>query len=1202
MINIPFQSFELDINKLTEIPILYICKPNKQIISILDSYFDFNYNPKLSQIDELSFSILTDIEIDHQLIRNENFDLIKYKYLILLDFMSQRKYFVINTVESNSEENSYSKKVTCYSLEYNLSDEIINYSNEETDYSKNCTEIATILLENTIWTIGTISASLDLKYLQFSFSEQTCIDCLFSVATSFSALVFFDTENYTVSFLDDLTSEENIENIYNSTNYPLVLDYGKYIQNLTYSPNPDTFCTHLRVLGANDLTINSVNITGGDELVDYYFFMHPFSRLEDGTIVSHSDYMSDELCISIENFQSKISTYEGQYATLTDNKIALQEQVNSKNTELSNLNIEMLVILDSLDIAQSNGQDTDDLIWQRNTKQEYIDNKKKEIYSLLFNITIDTPCTSSGNILLYLNDITMNIPLISGDNTTAIALKICDYINNRYYNYDNKFPLNSTFKAIYNGNNIINVIHYTTEIGNALFSYIDDTDSTGVTGTFTDNVNNGLENQIADIDSQMLAISNDLAMENNFSDDNIFELKQSYIKKRQIRNDSISNPKILLEYGKSQFKKYYSIPISLDIDLVDMYNCLDVGCQIDRYHIKVGEIIRCKYDKFSIDVKAIITEIDYSYDNGSVTIVINNIADISKDKDKFLALLNKNISTTIEFNNLKTDFNSINGTNNQVANIIETLQGKYTGELNLASNEYCSLDRRGLTATDPNDPKRILRLTHGILGLSKTGGDNFETCISADGIVAEKLIGEIILGNSLTIDASDAEGVQYFTVNQNGFQIMNMILSLLRSDNKSRIIINPTVGFSIQQNKATPPAEDWVDVITIDNNGVINLRELKLNNTEGNTVLNLSGLSNEINFDNFLTKFGTVYADNLNINGMEIKDELSELREIKTQITTDGHIETMAANNSQLFTKFGFNPNHIKRYPNKIWNSSFNSYNPITLLADYWNGGQIEFNSSFDDTTSLRISPSGTIFQEQINGEGLPDSAWWNNQNSRYSLRKKGGAIKLSVHRLLNNEPLTIVNNYGETEISDSYLIFPSTEDWDDGYISFYCLNPISSGKQYLKIQNIDTVDAYIDAVQVEPDFTEYYPSFYTYGPKSYTTAEISSTETLEYGNADYNNLGGIEFILVYAYETMPVVTTDIAIDYNINGDIGDELIGSDLRLVPVCMKDEISVNGVPTMLYSRIIVYCKGNNIPSSIASGKITLKANCYGRVSKT
>jgi len=1184
LINISaFTSFELDINKLTEIPKLYICKPNKQIVSILDSYFDFNYNPKLSQIDELSFSILTDIEIDHQLIRNENFDLIKYKYLILLDFMSQRKYFVINTVESNSEENSYSKKVTCYSLEYNLSDEIINYSNEETDYSKNCTEIATILLENTIWTIGTISASLDLKYLQFSFSEQTCIDCLFSVATSFSALVFFDTENYTVSFLDDLTSEENIENIYNSTNYPLVLDYGKYIQNLTYSPNPDTFCTHLRVLGANDLTINSVNITGGDELVDYYFFMHPFSRLEDGTIVSHSDYMSDELCISIENFQSKISTYEGQYATLTDNKIALQEQVNSKNTELSNLNIEMLVILDSLDIAQSNGQDTDDLIWQRNTKQEYIDNKKKEIYSLLFNITIDTPCTSSGNILLYLNDITMNIPLISGDNTTAIALKICDYINNRYYNYDNKFPLNSTFKAIYNGNNIINVIHYTTEIGNALFSYIDDTDSTGVTGTFTDNVNNGLENQIADIDSQMLAISNDLAMENNFSDDNIFELKQSYIKKRQIRNDSISNPKILLEYGKSQFKKYYSIPISLDIDLVDMYNCLDVGCQIDRYHIKVGEIIRCKYDKFSIDVKAIITEIDYSYDNGSVTIVINNIADISKDKDKFLALLNKNISTTIEFNNLKTDFNSINGTNNQVANIIETLQGKYTGELNLASNEYCSLDRRGLTATDPNDPKRILRLTHGILGLSKTGGDNFETCISADGIVAEKLIGEIILGNSLTIDASDAEGVQYFTVNQNGFQIMNMILSLLRSDNKSRIIINPTVGFSIQQNKATPPAEDWINVITIDNNGVINLRELKLNNTEGNTVLDISGENNIINFSNFITKNGVIEAENLKLNGMDIEDELGN---IWTSINEYGQLAITASNNVKSITPDGIISSHVDcDYPNKYSNSGGENHDPVTLRPLYHSGGAVSFESAYDNTVSIKISPSQEIHQinEESTNSGLANPDWWGGRDSRFSFKMKGGTVgvnslKVSILKFSDNTPLTIVDDSGEEEVSDTFIYYQGVSDWDIGSSkSFYFLNPLPTGFIYVKYENVSANDIYIDQMMIKPKFGKY-PGIFQSGPYSFPTSSFAISEYQEYVTSDYSSIG-IEVILQNRY-----------LDCTVNGmpwttsDDPNELNGQ-----PIYFHGKFEKQNIGGLDYFYKLILTPIGTVPTTLTNGKI-------------
>jgi len=667
LINISFQSFELDLTKLNEIPKLYICKPNKQTISILDSFFNYQFNPKLSQINELNFSILTDIEIDNQLVRNKDFDLLKYKYLIRLEFMNQIEYYVINSIESVSDQNTFLKNVNCYSLAFNLSDEIITYSNEDTDYSKNCSEIVSIVLENTVWQIGAISASLDLKYLQFSFSSQTALDCLNSIATSFSALLYFNTVNYTVSLSDDLTSIENIEKIANSTNYALVFDYGKYIQSLNLKPNSDSFCTHLCVIGANDLTINSVSITGSDTLVDYSYFMFPFSRDEFGNIIRHSDYMSDQLCISIEDYNSKISSYEGQFESLTNQKISLQSTLNTKYTQLNTLNTEMLVILDSLDIAQVNNQDTDDLLWERDTKQDYIDAKKKEINSLIFDITIDTPCINSGNILLYLNDITMNIPLVSGDNTTAIALKICDYINDRYYNYDNKFPLSSTFKAIYNGNNIINVIHYTVEEGNALFSYIEDVDNTGVTGTFSDNVNNGLENQIVNINSQIDSLTSLLSLEENFTEEELFELKQSYVKKREIRNDNISNPKILLEYGRNEFKKYSSLPISIELSLIDLYNCLDVACQLDRNKLKLGEIVRVKYDKFYIDIKCIITEFSYDYDQGSIDVVISNIADISKDRDKYLALLNQSISTSVELASSKSDWNKINSTNNSVA-------------------------------------------------------------------------------------------------------------------------------------------------------------------------------------------------------------------------------------------------------------------------------------------------------------------------------------------------------------------------------------------------------------------------------------------------------------------------------------------------------------------------------------------------------
>ena len=1181
-----------DFSDIKQMPNMYICKPNDLTIlgKIIDAY-NINLNIKLGQINELSFSIPYYKEINHEIVKNPIFDLLKNRYLIKFQYENFLEYFIIDVPEDISDDNSMTKNLSCYSYAYSLTDDIVTYSNEES-YSQNATEILNTILIDTFWSVGYIDASFDLMYRNFSFESKSCLDCCYDIATTFSAVITFDTINYKV-------------NLYNLDNFGLdrglTFNYGKYIKNISSKINTDNFATKLMVYGKDNLTISSANITGSPYLLNYMYFIYPFERhSETGEVIKSSDYMSDGLCGSLLDYDSMISQHQGEFSSLTSQKIDLREQVNTESENLNTLNTQMLVILDSLDIAQANNLDTEDLLLQRDSKQEYIDNKKKEINSLLFDITIDTPCTSSGNILLYLNDITMNIPLVSGDNTTAIALKICDYINNRYYNYDNKFPLNSTLKANYNANNIINIIHYTTEGKDILYSYFVDTDNTGFTCTFSDNVNNGLENQITNINYQIDSLTNLLSLEENFTEDELFELKKFTIK-REIRNDYISDVDQLYEWSKKSFEDMYYPPRILELSIIDLFRTYDTGCQLEKGKVCIGENVKILYDQFNVNVSAKIIELDLNFDSNEINLTISSIKEISKDKDKFLKLINQSISTSVQLDANKSSWGGITSANNEIANILDIFRGNIKNEINFNVNNSIQINERGIYIANELDPLKYIIIQSGVIALTMDGGNTWKTAITPTHIVGDVIMGNLLCGINLKIDASNGDGKQFFTVDETGFKIYNMILSIIREDEKMRVNIDGENGIVIEKKNGST-WDNPIAMFSVDTNGVLNIRELKILNTQGNTVLDISGENNEINFDNFLTKFGTVYADNLNINGIDIRDELSELREIKTQITADGHIETMAANNSQLFTKFGFNPNHIKRYPNKIWNSSFNSYNPITLLAYYWNGGQIEFNSSFDDTTSLRISPSGIIFQEQIDGEGLPDSAWWNNQNSRYSLRKKGGSVKLSVHRLLDHTPLTIVNNYGETEISDSYLIFPSTEDWDDGYISFYCINPSSTGKQYLKIQNIDTVDAYIDAVQVEPDFTEYYPSFYTYGPKSYTTAEINSTETVEYGNADYNNLGGIEFILVYAYETMPVVTTDIAIDYNTNGDIGDELTGSDLRLVPVCMKDEISVNGTPTMLYSRIIVYCKGNNIPSSIASGKITLKANCYGRVSKT
>jgi len=709
-----------------------------------------------------------------------------------------------------------------------------------------------------------------------------------------------------------------------------------------------------------------------------------------------------------------------------------------------------------------------------------------------------------------------------------------------------------------------------------------------------------INSQITVIDNNIIILRDAISMENNFTSEQIIMLNK-YSVVKFINNEYIDNAKDLYDYGKSEFVKMLTPELNVSISVVNLLSLIESQHQWDVFlPSNAGDIIKVYHDKLDIDINSKIIQMIYSFKDHDCELKISNVSNIKDDKQKFIEMINKSITTSNVVNMDKYKWNNIENIQSEVNNILSNAWDASLRTIVASANNSVEIGRQGITIRNSDNTDKALKIINGAIGITNNNFNTLDLAIDSTGVYAKKLVGQIIASTILTITNQAGN----FNVSAEGVEIEDMTLLITREDGLVRILLNATDGIRIQKkvgvNWDTPK-----NLFSVDENGnliAIDLtcQNFKLVNDNGGVVLEINSDPNKntIDFDNFTVKAGTVYADNLNINGIDILDELGD---IKTQITADGHIETVAVNEYPLFTKFGLNPNHVKRYPNKIFNSSFNSYNPLTLQAYYWNGGQIEFNSSFDDTTSLRISPSSVIFQEQIENEGLPDSAWWGNKNSRYSLRHKGeSTIRISVHKLIDNAPLTIVNNSGETEISGTYLDFPGASDWDDGFITFFSINNIS-GKQYLKIQNIGTSNVYIDTVQVEPDFTEYYPSFYTYGPKSYTTAEINSTETVEYGSVNYNNIG-VEFILVYAYETMPVVTIDIVIDYNTNGDIGDELIGSDVRTVAVCKKDEFTINGVPTMLYSSIVVYCKGNNIPSSIASGKITLKANCYGRVSKT
>lgn len=95
-------------------------------------------------------------------------------------------------------------------------------------------------------------------------------------------------------------------------------------------------------------------------------------------------------------------------------------------------------------------------------------------------------------------------------------------------------------------------------------------------------------------------------------------------------------------------------------------------------------------------------------------------------------------------------------------------------------------------------------------------------------------------------------------------------LTVTRSDNKIRTVLNATDGFKIQHNNGT---NNWANSTYIDTNGNMFIDDLyakriKINDSDGNTIINAA--TKLIDFSKFNTILGKITGDNLNVRGITV--------------------------------------------------------------------------------------------------------------------------------------------------------------------------------------------------------------------------------------------------------------------------------------------------------------------------------------------
>ena len=663
-----------------------MCKPdlNRTVVSKLSTAYNINLKVKLGYINELSFNLPSNININNELISNTQAELTVERYLVKVKLNNLEEYFIINKINENIEETN-NISVNAYSLGYELKNKLLRqYKNS----SVNAQDVLSDILKNTSWSIKYIDVEFILKYRNFDITSKKVLDFITDIATTYNAVIIWDTINRKIS----LVKPENIGN-----NKGLSINYGKYLKSLNKEINSDEMVTRLKVFGQNDISIQEINPTGADYIEDFSHFLYPFERDEDKNVITSSKYMSDSLCNAILDYQELIIDNKINYNTYLTTLDGLQKLLNVKENEMTNLKDQMEIILDNIDTALAK-------------TTEYSDDTTYEVDSVLSINGIPYICIleSTGN---YVTD--------------------TDYWNNLNTLKQNKQTEINTKQGEIDAINIS----------------IDNTNILIVT------------------------LQYNLSIEKNFTVEQIYERNQFIIEKEYV-NQNIDNAQDLYDSAVKEFQTLKYPQIVVDINIINFLEIIEEQINWDK--LNIGDTVIIK----PVNVTAKIIEVDFDFENRDINLTIANVKDIQSNKNKFLISLYNSISTSNSVDINKYKWDGIDDTSNSLNNLIDILRNGVKSDLDLSVNQHVVMNGRGITVTDPNDYSRLLRINAGNIGISKTNGEIFETCINADGIISEKLIGKILLGEKLVIDATDLEGTKTMTVDSQGVVINGTTLTI----------------------------------------------------------------------------------------------------------------------------------------------------------------------------------------------------------------------------------------------------------------------------------------------------------------------------------------------------------------------------------------------------------------------------------------
>ncbi|WP_223869692.1 phage tail protein [Paenibacillus sabuli] len=406
-----------------------------------------------------------------------------------------------------------------------------------------------------------------------------------------------------------------------------------------------------------------------------------------------------------------------------------------------------------------------------------------------------------------------------------------------------------------------------------------------------------MEAAIAAVQGEIADLHELLAIENHLSANELLELDE-FIYETEYANDYISDPVELREAAQAFFETLLVPKLVVSIELVNLLELVEMQEHPDVHKIVLGDRITIAYEESGIEVTARMVEIRTDYEQGTISLTISNIEQAPTDGEQWLKQLNTSIGSARTFAMRKYAYDNTVERTDEVSQLLANTWSAIDREIEGGLNNSISISRRGIITTDTEDPKRMTIVQNSVIGLSKNGGENWQTALTPDGVVGQSIYGQIIAGNDLTITNQGST----FRVSENGVEIAGAALTIggglpeselnvgvagklnnavqkgqlyngvqidtanglviTRNDNRFRAILNATEGLRLQARSGSV----WLDRISADENGNLKMTG-EINATSGSFSGNItaSGTITGGTFNGVEFKNGSIVGSSINV-------------------------------------------------------------------------------------------------------------------------------------------------------------------------------------------------------------------------------------------------------------------------------------------------------------------------------------------------